>query len=607
MLKGYTKELFDPNIVYEFGPLDRDYKRKMLSLGYDKPIVIRQDPLVARLSGDSKSIGLYVSTINTERTRGELIAGIDSRARGQDVLSDLGAGSEGQRFVDWITKQLIHNPGQSKLVPIFDQSSGEIINYRTLVSDNIKKEKFGRNDLATETLGRMFAQTRTKQSVEEINKEVVKGIFDIWQQNRESGVKFRYVGSDSKHEDAKAAFNRLPGEVRDLAKVYFGRNGMYVNDALYNHIMGFEEVSLTKFAKKTSKSINDLVKRRDARLPKSLLKAVNIADQGWRELVQQSRIKIGLATPVVIMGNFVSNVLMLTADGVPVTYIAAQSKKLMGDLLKLEKVQNEIGLLDAEILAQKELGNTVDTLESRKARLQQQLQSNALYPLQEAGLLAAPVTELLPGQLQAPNKQILNTVRKFTEFGREKIGKTAGFIGRTAEELYVAPGTKTFDLILRFNAVSDQLGRAIKYKYDTEKRGIDKDTALNDSLNYFVYYLEESSSGMTALNEYGVILFSKYFLRMQRAMARLIGEKAASTVSIYYLDQLMFEDSKLTGGATTPLVTYFGDAGKFIDKFDIPTIFKDQDALYKDTIWEKSLEMTVPKIGKDIYEMATEK
>jgi hypothetical protein len=94
---------------------------------------------------------------------------------------------------------------------------------------------------------------------------------------------------------------------------------------------------------------------------------------------------------------------------------------------------------------------------------------------------------------------------------------------------------------------------------------------------------------------------------MQRAMTKLIGEKAATAAGIYYLDQLMFEDSKLTGGVTTPLVDYFMNAPKFIDKFDMPTIFQDQDALYKDTIWEKSLEMTVPKIGKDIYDMATEK
>jgi hypothetical protein len=287
---------------------------------------------------------------------------------------------------------------------------------------------------------------------------------------------------------------------------------------------------------------------------------------------------------------------MLAADGIPPGYIASQTTKLTGDLVKLTKGLRELGQLEANILAETEQGRDVSALEKRRDALQREVESNKLYPMHQSGLLSAPPTELLGGQAQGPNAVLRNLFRQGVEKGREVpvAGPVVKGAGRVFEELYGAPGTRSFQAILLANSVSDQLGRAVKFTYDVERRGVDPDTALNESLDYFVYYSEESGATMTAINEYGLMMFTRYYLRIQKAMARLVGKKAATALSIAWLDNLLFEDTNLQGlthGSTTPLSDYFLNTEKFFDKAD-PDRWMD--------IPGKAGEFTVLDYGKDV-------
>ena len=71
---------------------------------------------------------------------------------------------------------------------------------------------------------------------------------------------------------------------------------------------------------------------------------------------------------------------------------------------------------------------------------------------------------------------------------------------------------------------------------------IDKQTAIDESLDYFVYYDEPSDPFMEAANQYGVFMFWKFYARIQRIAFRLLRKKPATAVMTTVADNMLKDD-----------------------------------------------------------------
>jgi hypothetical protein len=102
------------------------------------------------------------------------------------------------------------------------------------------------------------------------------------------------------------------------------------------------------------------------------------------------------------------------------------------------------------------------------------------------------------------------------------------------------PGSKAFMLAMAANQYGDFVARYTKYKYDTEVRKKSKQDAIDESLDYFIYYNEPADPMMTAANDYGMFMFAKFFLRIQRVAFRLLKDKPATSALAVIIDKMTF-------------------------------------------------------------------
>jgi hypothetical protein len=116
------------------------------------------------------------------------------------------------------------------------------------------------------------------------------------------------------------------------------------------------------------------------------------------------------------------------------------------------------------------------------------------------------------------------------------------------------------------NQYGDFIGRYIKYEHDTKVKGRDVQDTINEAMDDFVFYDEPTSVWMQAANDYGFMMFMKFFLRIQRVNARLLGQKPATMLGTTAL-----------AGAIAPgqfIDAYFGAAGKMVNRFNVVPPFE---------------------------------
>jgi hypothetical protein len=77
--------------------------------------------------------------------------------------------------------------------------------------------------------------------------------------------------------------------------------------------------------------------------------------------------------------------------------------------------------------------------------------------------------------------------------------------------------------------ISDFAARYVQYKYFTEraKNPLTKEEALKRVVENFVNYDIPTHKGVQYLNDMGVVMFTKYYMRIQKPLVRMVGENPA--------------------------------------------------------------------------------
>jgi hypothetical protein len=559
--KGYTEENYNQDVKIAYKPITEEWQTRMRADGYRLVGKLPRDPIHQKVTSDKRPRGIYVNDMGLGRYRGQITSLTNPQARGTDLISDLTENMgvlgkvRAEKEIEVVTKKAhkgalrqfredldTETRNQATLVPILSQETGEVMNLRYMMSDAKKQELLKRDDYGDSNLGRMFGKVHDKNNSKDVNREVVSRAHEEWLKLRDDPqVKFRYIGLDTKTKEQQEAFRMLPSDMQYAAEKVFGRQGMYVREDLYNYIMGFREISL---ADKLHKMEQKYAQKNDrhARIPLVAYKSLRFAEDLWKEMIEAARVKTSVLLPDVVFGNIFSNVLVLAADGIPPNFIFSKAAEGLHAMKKYEKDRLRRDQLQHEIMADLAQGKDVSSKQIESTRLQRNLEASPVHEMIEEGMFQVITEDIGQESFETTpaHKPIRRKLNEWSEKLEEKTPETLKFASYTKEALMM-PGSTIFAKVMKANQYGDFVARYVKYKYDTEVKKKDKQTAIDESMDFFIYYDEPSDPSLTAINDYGIFMFWKFYARIQRVAFKLFTEKPATMAMATITDSVLLD------------------------------------------------------------------
>lgn len=535
MIKGYVYEIFDGDVNVEYVAEGSDREQELIAEG-----MILVGPLPKDSHDDFKGKRLLYKGMKGLNTYNKSIVSLtDLQHRGANLFSTNGYQSQTTlgnlartRRASYVTAKRQFGEGFSKpganMVPVLN-NLGEIVDYRYMMSESNKRKILKKEDPFDRVLPRMFASITDRNNSETINNDVIRLAHDEWSKLRNSPTeRFIRISRTSPDEASRDMWNLLPESMQRAAKQAFGFEGMYVRDNVANLVLGFRKMTVTNIKNPDGKGT----------IWGQGTPVVRLAEKIWLEIVQLMRIKVAILTPAIVVGNIASNTAMLLSEGIPVNYIRKQSSEAISAMRQYQKDRQAATELMRQIGAQQALGRNIRPLEVRLARLNADLNANPVASLVRDGLFTS-----ITADLGVDDDTIRGSlIRKAEDALGNKGGKLGHGAAHLVKELYMLPSSKGYQAAVAATQYGDFVGRYVKFKYDTEVNKKDRNAAINEALATFIYYDIPQPKYLQALNDSGLVMFTKFFLRIQPIIARMYSQNPVSAFSVLALQKSMLPE-----------------------------------------------------------------
>lgn len=527
MTKGYIPEITNPNHEIRFAKTDEEAKN-FKDQFFREVKVLEPNPLAR---GDkvrmflSEDAGLTRMVSGTLELFGKNPRGTDADV---DVSVALKASQAKQRSLHANTS---YDPykgnGTSALIPKYDLD-GNVIGYRYEMSSYERDSLLGRDNDFANILGQYAATNFNKMNVPHNNRMVVDALVKEKQANYDAHPdRFITVGFNVRDKELAKLWDLLPQDTRDYVREVTGKSVLHVPKEVLLPVFGYQKYSATQGFDKP---------RSDRNLYEKVYVALFKTVFGNNARVYGARTERGMQSAVALTKNFVvirnlrtlsmniiSNTLLLQAHGIGLADILKDTVYALRAGMQHRK---DNALLTAKRqMLYTGLGNQKQ-LEQEVLRLEQAIANNPLAEFINEGMMPSIVDDVALTQDDAFSfKSALE--RKF----EKQLNKIPAGVRTTAEWLMVSPSTPLYQFLNNTTQLSDFTAKYAMYNHYrnsvAKKDRLDHDAAIQIASDNFINYDMPTSKGMQYLNDMGIIMFSKYNLRIQKALFRLLERKPA--------------------------------------------------------------------------------
>lgn len=527
MTKGYIPEITNPNHEIRFAKTDEEAKN-FKDQFFREVKVLEPNPL-ARGSKVrmflSEDAGLTRLISGTLELFGKNPRGTEADV---DVATVLKASQAKQRTLH---RDSNYDPytgtGASALIPKYDLD-GNVIGYRYEMSNYEQDSLLGRDNDFANILGQYAATNFNKMHVPYNNRMVVDALVSEKQKNYDSHPdRFVAVGFNVRDKELAKLWDLLPQDTRDYVREVTGKSMLYIPKEVLLPVFGYQKYSVTQGFDKP-RSERNLYER----VYVALFKAVF----GNNARVYGARTERGMQSAVALTKNFVviRNLRTLAMNILSNTFLLQAHGIGLADIIKDTVYALRAGMQhrkdNAMLTAKRQmlytgLGNRKQ-LEQEVLRLEQAIDNNPLAEFINEGMMPSIVDDVALNQDDAFSfKSALE--RKF----EKQLNKIPAGVRTAAEWLMVSPSTPLYQLLNNTTQLSDFTAKYVMYNYYrnniAKKDRLDHDAAIQIASDNFINYDMPTSKGMQYLNDMGIIMFSKYNLRIQKALFRLLERKPA--------------------------------------------------------------------------------
>lgn len=564
-MKGYTPEIHNPYTevvaatAAEGAQLEREgWERVSEELQQDVDD-LRKEPKF-----------LYV--LNNRGMQARLTGALSftrERAKGSQRHSGLVSSITGNSMVNnlQITQRLDHlkrtreslalskgvAPQGTHMVPVLN-SAGEVVNYRYMMSSRVRDNVLERTNAFDKLLGTLHGNTFDKQASKEQNAKVVSVLHDQW---KEDGLKnqdaYIMVGPDSKDEKAAEAWRLLSRDTQEEIRKVWGTNNMFVRNDQLDLIIGYRKHSLADMFEKgawtrgNQKAANQVIEDQRTMMEEAfvwLLKdvfqlgdkaalRVRQAEDIWQAIVQEVKDIVVIRSGVTLFWNVVSNMTLLVWQGVPVKDILRNHWVAWQGAVNYRKDSEELFRLEAELSTG--TARDVKGTQQRVRQLRDAMARNPAKELIDAGMLPTIVEDVaIDDDPYSYRSQLKKLTDKYTQWVPKQVKEGAATV-------YMSPGTTLHNMLSHATQYSDFVARYTLYQHlTTKKNGAkSKQEAMKIISDSFVNYDVPSGQMMQYMNDMGLLMFTKYYLRIQRVIMNNFREHPARAMMLLTLDAYM--------------------------------------------------------------------
>lgn len=552
--KGYIKEQYDPNIGIRLGDDLPDTVKAFAALGYEKTeMKLTMDAAQnrtetfwvyrntsAKLATNSAGIVSYTGTVNKgysiqDQTillaNGHTNIGLETFLENRDIAKRLTKNSN--KLMQSNTVE------ESTLIPVFD-NNGKIKTYRYEMSLQNKRKYMNSNEAFDDLLSNMQAHIKDKSNSKQMNDLVVQTLKEEFDDEYiKSPKEFTYVGPDSNDPKMKELWYMLPDSMKiEFNKQFKPKKGFYVKTRNLRLIFGFRKFT-----------VGELFKRKDAvgNVSKVLLNMagnhintllnkpiVHNTEEIWQEIVRMAKDTIVIKTGATLVTNVLSNVAVLATEGVSfsdmVKYGAIAWKgasKYQKDKAKLDRLK--LDFANRTDLTQVEMAK----LKREIALLENEISTNPVYELIQAGVYQTIVEDVdmedNPFSFKSKLEQKVEPVLDWIP----------DLIKDTGKILLMTHDTQLYKAMRNSTQLSDFVGRFILHEHNKNKLKMSKQDSVDNIVETFVNYDLPTHRSIQYLNDMGFIMFSKFFLRIQKVIVRQLSTRLVNVIGLLTIQQVL--------------------------------------------------------------------
>jgi hypothetical protein len=527
-IKGYTKELTDNTIEIKVMPLSM--QAEMENEGFALVSKAKKSPLDTSI----EPMGVYKSKVFVSQSYNPGVTRITDLGRRGTTLRDIRRkGNESyqserekidiailKRTQRAIAKEMMdgkYNRDEDiglGLAPVINEKYG-LSSFRYMMSKQDKIDLLEQDLDGVEVLARMQSNMYDKSKTEAQNKDVLEVILEdmkdnyidgeVYGNNRREYVK---ITEDSHLDEVRAIYALLPRSFKEAINDA-GTKGIAVRRDMLHAYFGFKDATILN-AGAFGLYLNEM-------FPKELQDLLRIVEGYWKELIKVSKVDIIIRTPIVLIDNIISNMFLSVQTG------SNPLQVLKRTIENFIAVHEYITLRDKhELLVQKSMSGNKEAKQAA-ANMMVQIEEHPLHKLMAAGLYQSVQTE----DIGAADTKSTN---KFSKKIDSVLDNAPGFVKDGLNWLFLSEKTAFFKVMTRLTQYSDVVARVTEYSFLREQ-GVPENKALKIVITAFVNYNKVSSSKEQWLNDMGLLMFTKYFKRTQRALQYLIEKKPVSFIA----------------------------------------------------------------------------
>ena len=526
-IKGFVPEITNPNREVRIALNDVDAKL-FKDQFYKEVKTLTKDPLDKTTTAPRLFL---TEEANIQRVVSGTIELVSTNRKGTVV--NLGSTfSNTVKAVNASFNQLpSYDPRKSKepsMIPSYN-TQNEVTGFNYEMSGKNRDVLLERNNDFAQLLGAYAATNFNKVTVPQQNNRVVDAAYEDYKENFSKNPRaYVTVGPNTTDIGLREVWAMLPESTRKHITETWGKDGMQVRNDVLLTMFGYRKYSINQSFDKLGETKSTFEKLYTGIMSELFGNNAKIrgvqGERAWQEGVRLMKDIIVIRNVKTMLANTMSNAMLLMAHGVSTTDIVKDT--LLSVRSGLQYRRDMATLLSAQQKQRAGVGD-FNQLEQVILKAQDSLARNPLASFIEEGMMPTIVEDV---EVETDHYSYKSKLQTKVDEATSIIPKS---VKTAAKWAFVSPDTPLYKLLTNATQFSDFSSKYVMYKYYTTKAKdkMGHDEAIQTASDNFVNYDIPTAKGLQYLNDMGVVMFTKYNIRIQKALFQLMKKRPATAMA----------------------------------------------------------------------------
>jgi len=403
--------------------------------------------------------------------------------------------------------------GRRPVLAVNKNGFSYIKDYEIVIEKNKYRGLIDQETKGNEVLARMISSVMDKVESKKANEDLMQVIVDDmkanWRGREElpANMKIYYtIGPKEKNKISKEIWPILPTEIK--RNFYAGKYGKDENGV---PVIAVRADLVSMYFGSRAPSVLDIgafgFTLRDL-TPPMIQRIVTWLETVWQEIVGFTKLDMVVKAPFVIIDNAISNIVLSMQTGMSFSETLKLQMQGIKELMTYLKAEKELTTLKLK----KEAGTATPNELERIETLTNLMKKSSVAGMIQRGFYQAVIEDIDTNELRADKP-----IGKFIENVREKLPNA---VNTGIDAMYLTEKTGMFKAMLLATQYSDFAARYAQYhSYTQGKHKMPSEVAYKRVLDNMINYANPDSSVLQYMNKMGLVLFTKFFMRIQKVLA----------------------------------------------------------------------------------------